>query len=214
MSQRGDRGAESVAELIDLERAQIGHDLHDLLIPLIFAASAELHPLIHRGNSEAPLSTKDQQRIAASQQRLTEALDLARRLLTQIYPPELESSGWLVAARDFVERTSGDQEVVWKVDNACPLLNPELDRDVGSAAFRILAQAVCNAVAHGGGDTIAIRLLPDQLVIVDDGRGFDPASVPTDRFGLRAMRGRAQLVGKKVAIESETGGPTTVTLEL
>ena len=206
------RSPSSAAELIDLERAQIGHDLHDLLIPLIFSASAELHPLIHRPEGDAPLKERDQQRVRTSQGRLEEALLLARGLLTQIYPPELEHQSWLFAAKDLVERIAQDVEVVWKIEETCPLLATDLPRDIASAAFRILAQAVRNAIDHGGGETIAIRLLDDKMLIVDDGKGFDPESVPADRFGIRAMRGRAQLIGKPLRIESEVGGPTTIAL--
>lgn len=212
-SERG-RVPNSVAELIDLERAQIGHDLHDLLIPLIFSASAELHPLIHRREGDVPLAERDQERVRISQGRLEEALLLSRGLLTQIYPPELEHQSWLFAAKDLVERIAQDLEVVWKVEEACPLLATDLPRDIASAAFRILAQGVRNAIDHGGGETIAIRLLGDKLLIVDDGKGFDPESVPADRFGIRAMRGRAQLIGKPLQVESEVGGPTTITLGL
>ncbi|MEO1525963.1 MAG: ATP-binding protein [Planctomycetota bacterium] len=214
MSEGDDRGAESVAELIDLERSQIGHDIHDLLIPLVFAASAELEPLIHRRDGAAALSEQDQRRVLTSQGRLSEALDLARRLLTQIYPPELEQTGWLFAAKDAVGRIVGDTEIVWKVDAECPLLAADLNRDLASASFRILIQAVRNAVAHGDGDTIAVRALKERLVIVDDGNGFDPTSVPTDRFGLKSMHGRATLIGKRLEIDSQPGGPTSITLWL
>lgn len=214
MSRDGDRSAESVAELIDLERAQIGHDIHDLLIPLIFAASAELQPLIHRHRDAPMIADDDQKRLVASQRRLQEALDLSRRLLTQIYPPELSQSGWLIAAKDAVARIADEVELVWKLDEACPLLAPDLDHELASASYRILIQAVRNAIAHGEGDTIAIRLLEDRLVIVDDGRGFDIESVPSDRFGLRSMRGRAHLIGKRLDIESQIGGPTSITLWL
>ncbi|MEL6105345.1 MAG: ATP-binding protein [Planctomycetota bacterium] len=214
MSRDGDRSAESVAELIDLERAQIGHDIHDLLIPLIFSASAELQPLIHRGSDDPLIADPDRQRVVTSQRRLEEALDLSRRLLTQIYPPELAHSGWLAAAKDSISRIVDDVELIWKVDESCPLLTPDLDHEVASASYRILVQAVRNAIAHGKGDTIAIRLLADSMVVVDDGRGFDPESVPADRFGLRSMRGRARLIGKRLDIESQIGGPTSVTLWL
>ena len=94
------------------------------------------------------------------------------------------------------------------------LVPPPDDATEGVLTFSGFGETRDFAIAHGEGDTIAIRLLVDRLVIVDDGRGFDPESVPSDRFGLRSMRGRARLIGKRLDIDSQVGGPTSITFWL
>ncbi len=206
----------TAAQIIDLERSQIGHDLHDLLIPLIFAASANLQaataddPTTAAGEL-APLLD----RIAKSDDWLQQALALARNLLTQIYPPELDQLSWLAAAKDTANRICGpDCQAVWDVDPKSPVCDSDWNRDLATTAYRVLIEALRNATRHGKAKTVAIRCQPDRLVIVDDGHGFDPAAIDPNRFGIRSMKGRARLVGKTVTVESAPGGPTTVTMTL
>jgi nitrate/nitrite-specific signal transduction histidine kinase len=51
-----------------------------------------------------------------------------------------------------------------------------------------------------------------ELVISDDGRGFDPDGVPPERMGLGIMRERAEAVGAQLGIVSQTGRGTRLTL--
>ena len=51
-----------------------------------------------------------------------------------------------------------------------------------------------------------------ELVISDDGRGFDPDDVPPERMGLGIMRERAEAVGAQLGIVSQTGRGTQVTV--
>ena len=46
--------------------------------------------------------------------------------------------------------------------------------------------------------------------ISDDGRGFDPQSVPPESLGLGIMRERAEAIGATLAIGSEVGRGTEV----
>jgi signal transduction histidine kinase len=52
-----------------------------------------------------------------------------------------------------------------------------------------------------------------ELRIVDDGRGLDPKSVQSDGLGMLTMRERANLLGAKLAVESQPGAGTTVRVE-
>ena len=208
----------SAAQIIELEREQIGHDLHDLLLPLIFAANANLQSIVDPvRNADAPL-VSDQanlDRIRKSQEWLQEALSVGRGLLTHLYPPELGQLTWLAAAKDAARRICGDDfDVLWKVDEDSPVCDPNWDRDVAAAAYRILTEALRNAIRHGNAEAISVRCESDCMLIVDDGDGFDPATVDSSRFGIRSMKGRAKLVGKTVTLQSAPGGPTTVRMEL
>ncbi|MCS7467514.1 histidine kinase [Stieleria sp. ICT_E10.1] len=205
----------TAAQIIDLERSQIGHDVHDLLIPLMFAASANLQAALRSADGPAGELAPLLDRIAKSDEWLQQALSLARNLLTQIYPPELDQLSWLAAAKDTANRIGGsDCQVDWDVDPASPVCDSNWNRDQATTAYRVLIEALRNATRHGNAKTISIHCQPDRLVIVDDGTGFDPAAIDPNRFGIRSMKGRARLVGKTVSVESAPGGPTTVTMTL
>jgi signal transduction histidine kinase len=217
-SRRQTSGEISAAQIIDMDRAQIGHDLHDLLLPLIFAASANLQPLLNDSASQ-PASTEIDpaviSRVRKSHDWLQEALSVGRNLLTHLYPVELDQLPWLVAAKDVAGRLCGEGcEVIWSIDENSPVCDSGWDRDVAATAYRVLVESLRNAIHHGKSETIAVRCQPDCLLIVDDGDGFDPSAVDTNRFGIRSMKGRAALVGKSLTVDSVPGGPTTVRLDL
>ena len=88
---------------------------------------------------------------------------------------------------------------------------------VDSCAYRILQEALTNALRHAGPAraTVAVVRAPDELrlAVTDDGRGC--AGVPPDSGnGLVGMRERAALVGGRLAAGPRPGGGWTVTAVL
>jgi signal transduction histidine kinase len=88
--------------------------------------------------------------------------------------------------------------------------------------FRILQEAVNNAVKHAHTKNVHVRisLKPDIVVlkIQDDGRGFEPTA-PAARtrragLGLSNMRERAVASGGSCEIESAPGRGTTITVRV
>lgn len=203
---------EQAARLIEVERAQIAHEIHDSVLPLLFAASASLSQLIEQSGGE--LGTEVTGRLAQANDWLVEAMQTGRRLLTEIYPPELHRTSWSSAAGDAIDRLLGDDagRVEWQID---PTAN-EVSDDVAMAAYRIVVEAVRNAVAHGKAPQVVIsgQRGGDVLTVMvhDNGSGFDPGQIPAERFGVRSMRGRAELVGGSLAIDTVLGGPTRIIL--
>ena len=137
---------------------------------------------------------------------------VGRRLLTGVYPPDLAEGTWSSLVQETLSRLLGDQieHVSWN-------LPPEID-DVDPhraiTAYRIVIEAVRNALRHGQAKQVVVcgSLLEDtwHVDIGDNGSGFDVSAIPSDRFGVRVMIGRAQLVGGSLRIDSQPGGPTTV----
>ena len=52
-----------------------------------------------------------------------------------------------------------------------------------------------------------------MIEVHDDGRGFDPAAVGPDHFGLRSMRGRVADLGGRFEITSAPGQGTVLRVE-
>jgi signal transduction histidine kinase len=48
--------------------------------------------------------------------------------------------------------------------------------------------------------------------VIDDGKGFDPTSVPDGHLGLTGMRARAEKIGAHLTVESRPGTGTTIHL--
>ena len=88
--------------------------------------------------------------------------------------------------------------------------------DTGHALLRIAREAAGNAARHGGPTRIGIGLTRDsgrhQLVVHDDGCGFDPERVPHHGYGLTSMRDRARGLHGELDLRSTVGRGTTVTV--
>ena len=86
------------------------------------------------------------------------------------------------------------------------------------AAYRIVVEAIRNAVGHGKATEVVVTGEQDdeglRVTVSDNGGGFDPDQVPADRFGVRSMIGRAELAGGTLRIDSARGGPTIVNFKL
>jgi signal transduction histidine kinase len=79
----------------------------------------------------------------------------------------------------------------------------------------ISGEALSNAARHANARRVVLRAHRDgeqfTLQIEDDGQGFNTESIEAG-YGLRNMRDRARLLGGDLAIDSEPGSGTRVTL--
>jgi signal transduction histidine kinase len=106
-------------------------------------------------------------------------------------------------------------------------VDTDLDDDLGAVdatvtvtAFRLVQEALTNAIRHGAAQRahVRVRRVDDRLevTVADDGSGFDPASlVPADpdrphRLGLRGMRERVCVLAGTLHVTSQPGGPTII----
>lgn len=85
-------------------------------------------------------------------------------------------------------------------------------------AFRVVQEAVNNALKHGGADEVQVSLgVRDgglEVTVQDNGRGFDPrptgaraqAARVVPGVGLAVMRERVQLVGGRLDVSPGQAG--------
>jgi signal transduction histidine kinase len=80
--------------------------------------------------------------------------------------------------------------------------------------FRVVQEALSNVRKHSEAETVSIVLRSRRtfvdLTITDDGCGFDPRRLDTNRLGLAGISERVRLLGGAVEIETTPGGGTTV----
>jgi signal transduction histidine kinase len=86
------------------------------------------------------------------------------------------------------------------------------DAAAGMHLFRIVQEALNNAIKHSHAKRIQVRLreMPDAILVCvsDDGQGFETAQVAG--MGRRTMRYRADAIGATLEVVSERGKGTTV----
>ena len=84
--------------------------------------------------------------------------------------------------------------------------------------YRIAQEALANACKHARAQHIEMMLSGNdeyvELVVQDDGRGFDPDMVAQigegQHFGLTGMNERAKLLGGIISIQSALGAGTRI----
>jgi signal transduction histidine kinase len=80
--------------------------------------------------------------------------------------------------------------------------------------FRVVQEALSNVRKHSEAERVTIVLRSRRtfvdLTITDDGCGFDPRRLDTNRLGLAGISERVRLLGGAVEIETTPGGGTTV----
>ena len=147
---------------------------------------------------------------------IDDTIAAVRRVATELRPGMLDDLGLASAVEwqteEFSERTGIE----------CELRSVEelpLDRDLATAVFRMLQEALTNVARHAEATEVLVSLDlgPEELVMVvrDNGSGISREEVASSRsLGLIGMRERAQFWGGSVAVEGVPGEGTTVTLRV
>jgi signal transduction histidine kinase len=94
----------------------------------------------------------------------------------------------------------------------------ELENEKELLVFRIIQEAIGNAVKHASASAIDVYLhyQPEKLnvVIADNGKGFDTGKVSKNGIGLSNMHVRAELLNGNLEVISEKDKGTTITFSI
>ncbi len=196
------------------ERLKIARDLHDTLAHSLMAILSEIR-LLRR------LHARDPSALAAELERAEavahEGLAEARSAISQMRVSAIRETGLgsalASAFQKFIDRTglTGD----FSAEEAAARFGDER----GEALLRIALEALRNVEKHAIATRVNVRLFIAngtelQLLIEDDGVGFDPAAVLPDHFGIVGIREQAVLMGAEVRIESVRNQGTRVLVSL
>jgi signal transduction histidine kinase len=117
-----------------------------------------------------------------------------RSLISELRPAALDRQGLLPALEDLAARTALREGLSVDIKASVPEGALALDADAQAAAYRIVEEALNNAIrhAHASRVTIAVQRhdATTQLVITDDGIGFSPAAATAGPRPQRNARSR------------------------
>jgi signal transduction histidine kinase len=143
-----------------------------------------------------------------------------RGIIADVRPASLDELGVQAALEALADRTRTrgvDVALAVDLDYEAGRSTTRHDPELETAVYRVVQEAVTNAVKHAGAEEVAVSVREaDGVVTVrvrDEGHGFDPAEQPRG-YGLVGMRERVESLGGALAIESAPGAGTTVTVRL
>jgi signal transduction histidine kinase len=200
--QRLRRHAVTVEQLaISRERNRLARELHDTLAHSLSALTVQLQALRSLLANDPRASEEAVDEIATLARR---GLEESRQAIQALRTDPVETLGLAGALRDelqsFQARTGLQSDLIMAGQD------PDLTVEEAQALFRIAEEALSNVERHAAAQHVNVRLACGSdridLVVLDDGLGFDPAGVNSDRYGLTGMRERAALIGATLDVRS------------
>ena len=212
------------AELTDLtrhlltaredERQRLARNLHDDLGSLLTAAkldAARVRSRLGEGSPEA------QARLADLVDKLNSGIALGRRIIEDLRPSTLSHLG-LPATLDILLRDFSAASGVAVHSEFMPV---HLTPAVELVSYRVVQEAITNLSKYAQARNVwltlgASRTRPGrvELVVRDDGVGFDELARRGSTYGLLGMRFRVESVGGSLQVQTRPGEGTTVSASL
>jgi PAS domain S-box-containing protein len=194
------------------ERARIAADVHDDSVQALAAVELRLGLLRRQLEDAPPVVLETAETLAGT---VSEAIGRLRTLLFDLESPAVEAD--LVTALGVVAENTFEDRLTWRITGETDLDLPEGQR---VTAYRIAKEAMANVVRHAEARTVVIGLARSgagfEVVVEDDGRGFDPSTVEPrpGHLGIPAMADRATIAGGRLDLERRVGGGMRVRLWL
>jgi signal transduction histidine kinase len=194
----------AAVQAAEAERARLSRELHD---DPLQALAGVIHRLERAPNTEA-------ERAALR----TVAAHL-RDVATELHPPVLDDLG-LIAAIEALRPSDSSVDINISVAGSGYQRAQRPPPEVEIATYRIVQEAIANAIAHSGCRCIRVTgtVGRDEVVIdvADDGRGVSgrdiEAAMRAGHIGVASMRRRADAIDARMTHRSVAGTGTTVSL--
>jgi PAS domain S-box-containing protein len=179
------------------ERARIGRELHDDINQRLAMLSMELERL---GDSRSELHSHVQE----LRKELCQISDDVQAISHDLHSSKLEYLGPIAGMKSWCKEVAdrGKIEIAFITD-----FPGNLPLNVGLPLFRVLQEAVNNAIKHSGEKRVEVQLREDSgeihLIVRDSGKGFDVERAMQGKgLGLTSMTERVRLINGTIAVES------------
>ncbi len=200
-------------EVHEEERRHFSRELHDEFGQLLLGINLHLHAAKSVAGDAARPGLEE------STALLQQAVDKVRGLALELRPTILETAGLAATLQWLAGQHQQGTGLTIEVRGELY----EVPADVAIACFRVVQQALTNIVQHAHAQQVWVELDQSdgamEVVIRDDGRGFDVAKTMqaapgTGHLGLLGMKERVEILGGRMQIDSGLGEGTRITLSV
>jgi len=194
-----------VIESQEQERTRIGRELHDDINQRLAMLAIGLEQL-----QNDPLQVRS--RLQELREETMAISSAVQALSHELHCSKLEYLGVVSGMESWCREFSERQKM--QIDFRSDVSGP-LPFEIGLALFRVLQEALHNAVKHSGVKQVEVQVAEQSnevhLLVRDSGRGFDMEAVKRGSgLGLLSMQERVRLVNGEISFESKPMGGTTI----
>jgi NarL family two-component system sensor histidine kinase YdfH len=207
--------AVQVEELtLSQERQRMARELHDTLAQGLAGLILQLEAA--DSHLEGGNQARAQDIVRQAMQRARTTLHEARLAIQALRSPALEQDDLIDAVGREVEQFAAATglQTTLDVSSEPPIVSPETAQDI----LRVVQEGLSNVARHAQATHVLVQLEKRdgglQIVVQDDGIGFDPdkAGAQPGRFGLAGMHERAEQLGGEFEVARAPGGGTRMVL--
>jgi two-component system, NarL family, sensor histidine kinase UhpB len=212
--------AQHMSEVQESERRHLARELHDELGQCLTAIKTDAVLIRNRTETSEPKVFTSAQAIIDVASHI---YDVVHNMITRLRPSPLDDLGLLPTLQESIAAWQQRQpqitfslEVEGKLDH--------LNEAMNMTVFRVVQEALTNAVRHAEASEIAILVAnkqdetqQDQITIdiSDNGKGMEVHDFHSDvDFGLLGMRERAQSLGGQFTLDSSLGNGVRINITI
>ncbi|MGD8518079.1 MAG: GAF domain-containing sensor histidine kinase [Anaerolineae bacterium] len=211
-SQDLEQALAAMVRIQEEERARIAADVHDGVVQMMVGSLCELQAAMAHFPRELD---KVEAKQSKARDLIRDSITELRRVIFDLRPIVLDAAGLVPAVDNLVNDLQSMSEPRLQLQvTGTPC---RFSSEVEIAAYRIIQEALNNALTHSDSDSVRIHTRfansTLEITVADDGQGFslDEATLIYGKSaGLIGMRERAHSLGGELTIASTPGSGTTV----
>ena len=201
--------SQRLIEAQENERAHIARELHDDVNQRLALLSARLGRLVHTIPESA---AHERQQLEQAREDVGELLRELQTLSHRLHPPRLEYLGLVEASAAMCREISRQHDL--EVSFHGETVRPHLSKRVALSLYRVLQEALQNAIKHSGTERVEVVIRGGtdniELTIEDFGVGFDVKAPEGVGLGLASMKERLKAVKGQLDIRSQPRRGTSI----
>ncbi|TCS90157.1 PAS domain-containing protein [Anseongella ginsenosidimutans] len=197
------------------ERKRIAMNIHDGIGQLITSLKYQIESL----DASDPAAAREKQKEINN--LLKEIIREVRRVTFNLKPPVLSDYGLSAGLKNFMQEVNKLTEAELEFRNLTGF-GQRMPSKVENNIFRIVQEAVNNAIKYSGSKHILVSLSHDEnqltITVEDQGHGFDKKLLETEKYRIESGHGffnmfeRTEYINGKLQIATEPGKGTIVRL--
>ena len=202
-----------IIEAQEEERKRVAREIHD-------GPAQSMANLVFRVELAQQLIDKDLNEARSELETLKDlvrgSVKDVRKIIYDLRPMSLDDLGLIPTIKRYIERYEEETDII--VDLNILGNRKRLPPSHEITIFRLVQEALNNIQKHAeaGQTTIRFEFTSQQvnLLIVDNGKGFNEEEVEEGKFGLINMRERCELIGGEINIKSQKNKGTRIHIKI